>query len=783
MQYGGNTDINSLQMYTDIDKLDRDEVPNVLHCAISAKLAYLNIIPIFNNDGENITINEDYTRGLQLFNFNIYNNPEEETLVLFKWSEDSPSKLGNITSEIINKCREVGIHDIIKKAQEILLFKQRALPSQSSQPKAVARPPGRLKADSFVSFGTALQSATPDSRRDPSQDPSRDPRRGEILKETKNTATIQYYLMYSKNIKKYILAIRGTYTDDKTIATNNWGTNVQLGLFSLRKKYISILQQNADNIPLQLDIMADFLHRLLYSSIKDLGYVIPELLNCPTIKIPVIGDTKISDKSILELALIMINNIRVKNIIKELFKKLITYGIDRNGIDKTITFDMAYEYFECINNEMYNSLDEIIPRIIRDIIPHTKMARLGYERVINFICNKIKSIYRNKNVSDEKKTSIYQILYNYIFKDYLLNACRYSNSVYLNCKTFINVIHGDSIETKNKYFMDNFIITGHSLAGGITQFLSRKYDNKCYAFNPVGTNIIKPDDYMVNTLYIDIETGTIMFDTNEYKSKKNLFNFVIHFDIVHKIRLSDNYSEIHNSDIYLVSLEKYLPQFKDSYLLLDENYPVEKKSELLKLQLSNITRSHSMDGILLLLFKIYDYHSRHYFNQDISYYSIILKEAERKEKHDSNEVDKSSKPQDKSMDKVKAARLMRSNVSRSALSCIQFPIHLVAQSMYQNSIVPPKPVELESTILHSVLQKTQRDPVRVIPTDSIPCPPSSISDYWQCAYCYYKCNESRRCDKCYIPKSPVVKSWHGFWFKYLKYKNKYLKLKNKQMLK
>lgn len=742
---GGNRDMFDNKIYTPITEFPREQTQNLIHCAIAAHIAYKNMeCLLLEQDGqytENQNCNKNDIQENKFSNrknegeiLRYYKDDINPLTVLFKWSASS-------------KCN------------------------------------------------------------------------GLI-----NVSNIQYYLLYNDIIKKYILTIRGTYMDDKDISINNWGTNVQLGLYSIRKKFISFIQlvniipdHDAKEIgrlqqQILLTQLAKFLCNLLLSTINDLFYIIPGLLNQinKLYKILERISKKFTDMNINDFIIMILNRPNIKASLEYFFTNLIQYRIDSStgvyipdktapkGQVRTIENDKLnlYNHILLLLNPVYTRIKEEITLFVAEIIKESYLLQFGsliptslikmkydipdlphfstpWTQFLRLLDEKEKEL--NSEEVKNKLRPVSDILYNYLFEDYIVNACEFSDCVYEKCCNYIMSTHQIDMNDKIQFIKDNLLITGHSLAGGITQYLSRKYNNICFAFNPVGTNIIDSHDPRNNILDVDSNNKIFINDKlrvnnigknseeirEEYECyNDNLFNIVVHFDIVHKIRLSDNCKNIHNSRVYLASLDIYLGLFNNSYKLNNEQQPLLN-------QVHNIIQTHGMEGLLLLLLKIYKDNVRHCVNQ------LLLDFQSYQEDNRDH---------------------------KSALYCIENPINFEAQSMLQNKVKNGIPASYDVPIIDKFNPSYKSENMETRP---ILCVPNL--DNWRCPYCWYACNsrDNERCTQCYIIKSelgleqlaklqfnkpllepvPSPRSvWNAFGLwrnKYKKYKTKYLKLKNK----
>jgi hypothetical protein len=102
------------------------------------------------------------------------------------------------------------------------------------------------------------------------------------------------------------------------------------------------------------------------------------------------------------------------------------------------------------------------------------------ESKLNLIILSLLKIHFDKIISQ-----ISMIIMSYINDKYLDNSLKYSRNVIENCYELIRAC-GRNPEI-------DLVITGHSLGGGITQYLSACYSNLGIPFNPVAANIIISD--------------------------------------------------------------------------------------------------------------------------------------------------------------------------------------------------------------------------------------------------------------------------------------------------
>ena len=338
----------------------------------------------------------------------------------------------------------------------------------------------------------------------------------DILKIThaQNMGKLRYYLMYDRKSAKFILSIRGT--DPTKSVVSNCGINVQLVINAVRHHYkqkLSIseieneklLQQiylyftNIFNKHIKLDLIVQKAEIFINQSMPK--YLKPILISkikllCETSKIINILNGFIYSKDayicICSIYKIIVteNNILCSDIIK--------------------IFDKLLELFSIYLSSIITNINEIIKNInwLIMIIPTaqyiTAISNEYIKKIFDFdtseiTTQKIIHIILQHKCSD-KITQFAELLTMYINNNYLDNGLKYSRTIVEICYLIISSVERNPIT--------DLIITGHSLGGGITQYLSACYTNLGITFNPIGAKIlIKELDFYIppEPIYNNIE--------------------------------------------------------------------------------------------------------------------------------------------------------------------------------------------------------------------------------------------------------------------------------------
>lgn len=303
-----------------------------------------------------------------------------------------------------------------------------------------------------------------------------------------------------------------------------------------------------------------------------------------------------------------------------------------------------------------NTLDKFIEQIIAN--PSEILGENLNDILFMFIKNLLDKIFISKSFRElipvltdekirEKILPISKLLHLCITKNYLHVTKEYSYNV---------VSHAKHIITYLRFNPDDLIICGHSLGGGLTQYLCKLYNVSGYTFNPIGGRILS-DDITLNferpititipslknttaeettwtiTGYVRTKTAKFLlsyfidsvnsaleltfpgFVLTKIDLPLHIYNIVVSQDIIHKVLLSYDYNQ-HIGQLYICSIEKYLDFYAQSYIFNDK-----------QLQISNITMFHSIDGLLILLNKIINKNGqkiRYVDNSIIDYHQVVF---------------------------------------------------------------------------------------------------------------------------------------------------------------
>jgi len=425
-----------------------------------------------------------------------------------------------------------------------------------------------------------------------------------------NLGRINYYLSYDMKSEKFYLSLRGTNFGNRTDGVGEYLSSgmsniildLQIAIDKIRKIYNQSTLKGLELI------------KLLYSSRDYLNYVIFNLLN--------------DAKSLIT-------------------NKLFTEYGNNNTIIDIIIHIMFGTSFK-------NSLDKFIEQIIA--IPRTINFLVFNQILIKFVKELIKNPYIKSfffklfGISDAiievKILPISKLLHLCITQNYLQVTKKYSKDVVVQAKHIITILGFKS---------DDLIICGHSLGGGLTQYLCKIHSVKGYTFNPIGGRILAKNitlnfegpfsisipalkdtadekiswsisgllktrtlnivSYFFSSIVsaFELTFPRIVFSRIDLPLPLDIYNIVVSQDIIHKVLLSHDYNQ-HIGELYMCSIEKYLDFYTQSYKFNNES-----------LQKSNITMFHGIDGLLILLNKIINNNRQKikYVNDDIIDFSEV----------------------------------------------------------------------------------------------------------------------------------------------------------------
>jgi hypothetical protein len=399
-----------------------------------------------------------------------------------------------------------------------------------------------------------------------------------------NLGRINYYLLYDMKSDKFYLTLRGTNFGNRSDDVGNY------------------LSSGISNIMLDLQIAID---------------KVIEMYDRST------GDRRDLINKLRDYLMYIVYNLLID------LKTLITNKIfkDYGNFDTLVDIIIHVLFSEPFNKHFHTFIDFLIA------IPRETEFRLdALTGMIREITNQfIDKIYffpyiqklvpiLTKDKIEEYINSISKMLHLCITKKYLHFTKDHSKKV---------VDQAKHIVTRFGHNADNLIICGHSLGGGLTQYLCNLNNLRGYTFNSIGGKILREDvilnfesEFKVSIPEIVIKPDTfswagvalkvaklfnptvvssittafsIIFTRlifNKIELPNDISNIVISQDVIHKVLLScDN--EQHIGELYMCSIRKYLDFYTKTHLFSTE-----------PIQFSNITMFHGIDGLLILLNKI-----------------------------------------------------------------------------------------------------------------------------------------------------------------------------------
>ena len=451
----------------------------LLICTIASKVVYdENIIPQYTSKQINeteysmIKNNKNIKNNYNLYNVNILNN-EDDLIVLFKWDDS------DLSEHTVDFCPIIeDLHMLLNKNQ---------------------------KSSKFVYNKNILK-----------------------ITHIQNMGQLRYYLMYDKKSAKFILSIRGT--DSTKSIVSNCGINVQLVINAVRHHYKQKCSESEiENIQLQQQIYL-YLTNIISNFIKD-SSLVSDIFN-KHIKLDLItqkAEIYINQSMPTYLKAILISKIKLLcetskiinilngfiyskdayNCICSIYKILVT---ENNILCSEIIkiFDELLELFSIYLSSIITNINKIIKNInwLIMVIPAAQYLTIitaeYIKKIFDFDTSEINTqkiihiILQNK--FRDKITHFAELLTMYINNNYLDNGLKYSKTIVEICYLIISSVQCNPVS--------DLIITGHSLGGAITQYLSACYTNLGITFNSIGAKIlIKELDFhtMTEPIYNNIE--------------------------------------------------------------------------------------------------------------------------------------------------------------------------------------------------------------------------------------------------------------------------------------
>jgi hypothetical protein len=415
----------------------------------------------------------------------------------------------------------------------------------------------------------------------------------DILKMThmQNMGRLRYYLMYDRKSAKFILSIRGT--DSTKSAVSNSGINVQLVINAVRHHYKQKRTNSENENEKLLQQIYLYLTNIISNFIKDSSCV-SDIFN-KHIKLDLIVQkaesfinqsmpTYLKPRLISKIKLLCETS-KIINILNgfiyskdayicicSIYKIIVT----ENNIlcsDIINIFDKLLELFSIYLSSIIANINGIISNInwLIMIIPTAQyLTTISIEyikKIFDFDTGEIniqKIIYALlQNKCSDKIKIFSELLTMYINNNYLDNSLKYSKAIVEICYLIIKSVQRNPVT--------DLIITGHSLAGGITQYLSASYTNLGITFNSIGAQIlIKELDFCENTepIYNNIEYTKNLFNkylTNLLKiSLENKYETQI-VDFKHKLVDPSDITSLLINKLFMLICNFFLPIANKSY--------------------------------------------------------------------------------------------------------------------------------------------------------------------------------------------------------------------------
>jgi hypothetical protein len=588
--YGGKMDYQSenniTKKYNSIEQLLEDikRRQEILVSGLSSKLAYLDLKPRYSIISERVSktglgyISYKTTRSDEIFNQVLINKEIPYYDNIDERIAPEAGTFFNVTMKPKGFTSNFEVNEESKQ-HVVVLFRW------NDNPTEITKDVKSVIVGDFINNDFAKKIGKRDDGKNESPSLSSTSDVVEDTTDLINLGRINYYLLYDMKSEKFYLTLRGTNFGNRT------------------------------------DDVGDYLSSGLSNITLDLQIAIDKVIN--------IYDTTTLPT---EERTILLHNLRnylasiVYNLLKEL-KTIITYKI----IEEEEQFNTCIDYIIHIifgtefKKKFYAFIEHLIV-LSKDVSLEelTTMINTFSQLLLDKIfLNHFFASYMTIVSKRKKQTirSISKLIHLCISKNYLEFTKIYS------CYIVNQAIHIIRFFGRKD---DDLIICGHSLGGGLTQFLCSLYNKRGYTFNPIGGKILrdditlnldKPIEEFISPLKIQTKSGRILpfilkkfahlatsylinsatlglkitfpsFNLSYIELSSDVSNIVVSQDIIHKILLSYDNNQ-HFGNLYMCSIEKYLDFYTQSYLF---------NTNLV--QFSNITMFHSIDGLLILLNKI-----------------------------------------------------------------------------------------------------------------------------------------------------------------------------------
>jgi hypothetical protein len=623
--------------YTKLNSKSANEKKEVLSAALASKLAYLNLEPRYTFDGVDIKLNKlspGYLNYTTLPYYNIQHNDTHSNNICLFINNDKRTKIQTSTTQLNQLQQRISTNDerykkyrnyekLSKDTPFNYFYKNdptnlNPLPTDNNNKNHVVviskwkhndTNINNLDVSNIANIRTNFLKI--DGQLPPGPYPE------EIINEVDNPmelednalniGMVRYYLLFDMNIRKFILSIRGTdFGGESNLA--NWFINTQFALRSLRlfyREHRGTTQAEADSA---MECCYNFVFNLINDALDEIHKTIPSIND--------IADWGIGRNFGIPIKE-LIRNI-ILNFLKPQIKQLIKNLIE---IELPITQPTPQLNKELLRENIRQFIDRFLTDIYESPVISIPVPIYGnIDITLIYIIRKVKSDIPdtcNESINHPQTISIINILKRFIESDYLGNTIEFSNNVFAQCR---QIIIGLGFEN------DDLIISGHSLGGGLTQIISALNNVKGYGFNPVGTRIAISNLQSNGTTNIQLnlpptqnpylpylalnfcKAAGIIVDTfrltfnnfnlvaNDGLHFNNTENYIVNQDLIHKIKLTSNYIQIHNGSLYELSVPEYKDCYKESFYMDCTNLGEQFKK--------NVTSFHGIDGLLLMLSKI-----------------------------------------------------------------------------------------------------------------------------------------------------------------------------------
>lgn len=646
---GGNISTQYNSAFTHFGTKNDNQKREVLSAALAAKLAYLDLEPRYTNDNQQFKLN---TKSPGYLNYTTipgyaiqYNDANSKTIPLFI---NNDNRTTDQTSSTVPHPHNINIQvstgdELYKKYRNyehinrnssknyfykgantgnqnknhvviIAKWKHNITNLEILNPISI----NNVKVNFNKMYGQIPPGQIPPVN--PNENQENAPNQVEDEDNAQNIGMVRYYLIFDMNINKFILSIRGTDFGGES-NLNNWFINTQFALRSLRAFYREHRGTTVDEANSAMECCYNFVFDIINESFDEIVKTTPSISQIADFTLTkIIFGVPVPILVWFGRPLIEVLRQIIFNKFKPQLKVLIRNLIE---IELPITEPTPEENIQLLRLRIFHFIDQFLTDLYETTVtsvPNPNPLGSPYNFTFIELLRKYKpDIPENCNdvINHPNIDIIINYLTKYIESDYLGNTINFTHNVYAQSKQIINELGFED---------DTLIISGHSLGGGLTQITSALNNAKGYGFNPVGTRIAISNLqsngtsltrinfpsaehwYLPYLAYktcwllsiikdtFDLTFNNFVLVDNPALFYNNTENYIVDQDLIHKIKLTSDYAQIHIGTLYELSVPEYRDCYKDSFFMIFNNLDNEFKT--------NVTSFHGIDGLLLMISKI-----------------------------------------------------------------------------------------------------------------------------------------------------------------------------------